>query len=75
MAEPGKSVAAPYGVKALTRSTSTPARPAVLGATKPAHGKADRGVWKVSGVVVAAPARPQSENDCQIERPFSCGAQ
>ena len=41
LAEPGKSVAAPYGVNVLTRSTSTPARPAVFGATKAAQGKAE----------------------------------
>jgi hypothetical protein len=29
----------------------------------------------VSGVVVEAPARPQFETDCQIDRPYNWGAQ
>ena len=45
------------------------------GAMKPAHGKAEAETWNVVGAIVEAPARPQFETDCQIERPSSCGAQ
>ena len=59
----------------LTRSTRTPARPEVFGATKAAHGNAEAENRNVSGVIVEAPARPQLETDCQIDRPYNWGAQ
>ena len=42
---------------------------------KPAHGNAEAETWNVAAEIVEAPARPQLDTDCQIDRPINWGAQ